>query len=668
MKIAFKSTIHPPVFWGSTIIVVLFLLVGVLVPHQAEDIFGHMQNYVIDNFGWFYILAVALFFFAVVFLAMSRYGNLKLGPDDSEPDYPYLTWMAMLFAAGMGIGLMFFAVAEPLQHFSAPPVSDPYTVAAARESQLITFFHWGLHAWAVYAVVGLSLAYFCFRYNLPLTIRSGLYPLLGKRINGWAGDAVDIFAVVGTMFGIATSMGLGVLQINAGLEHLWGVPQAVWVQIILIVVVTCLATISVVSGLDVGIRRLSEFNLIIAILLMLFVLAVGPTAFLMNAFVQNIGAYLDSFLGRAFATQAFRTHDWMKAWTLFYWAWWIAWSPFVGMFIARISRGRTVREFVTGVLLVPTLFTFLWMTVFGNTAIFLDMGVAAGELSRDVAADASVALFQFFEYLPWSGFTSVLAVVLVAVFFVTSADSGSLVIDTLAAGGREDAPVWQRIYWCAMEGTTASLLLLAGGLGALQTVTLVSALPFAVIMLLLVAGLIRGMKADMSRLEGARASATPAPGSEVPWRRRLGALLATPRQVDAQRFVSTVAQPAFQEVAQELVNRGHRTEVTTDEDTLTLTVFAEGTRNFVYGVRPQARRVATFTAAATKNESVRPHEWQVRTVFSDGSGGYDVLGLSAAQLIHDILTQYERYQALVTSTATALYAGSPDPSGPTSQG
>jgi len=293
--------------------------------------------------------------------------------------------------------------------------------------------------------------------------------------------------------------------------------------------------------------------------------------------------------------------------------------------------------------------------------MFLDMGVAAGQLSRDVAADASVALFQFFEYLPLSGITSVLAVALVTIFFVTSADSGSLVIDTLAAGGREDAPVWQRIYWCALEGTTASLLLLAGGLSALQTVTLASALPFAVIMLLLVVGLIRGMKADMARQDGARYVASPAPGSEVPWRRRLGALLATPRKVDAQRFVTTVARPAFDEVALELNNQGHRTEVTAEEDTITLTVFAEGKRNFVYGARPQARRVATFTAAATKNETTRPHEWQVRTVFSDGSGGYDILGLSGAQVIHDILTQYERYQALVTSTASALYAGSPDP-------
>lgn len=661
MEFRVNSTIHPRVFWGSTIIVVLFLLIGILFPADAQEIFGKLQNVVIESFGWFYILAVALFFFAIAYLALSRYGNLKLGPDDSEPDYPYLTWMAMLFAAGMGIGLMFFAVAEPMQHFAAPPSGVSDAAAAARESQVITFFHWGLHAWAVYAVVGLSLAYFCFRYNLPLTVRSGLYPLLGKRINGWMGDAVDIFAICGTLFGIATSMGLGVLQINSGLAHLLGAPQEPWFQILLIAVVTALATLSVVSGLDVGIRRLSEFNLIVAVVLMLFVLFVGPTSFLMNAFVQNIGAYLDNFFARSFTTQAFRAQDWMKSWTLFYWAWWIAWSPFVGMFIARISRGRTVREFVLGVLLVPSTFTFLWMTVFGNTAIFLDMGVAAGQLSRDVAADASVALFQFFEFLPWPGLTSTLAVILVAVFFVTSADSGSLVIDTLAAGGKEDAPVWQRIYWCALEGTTAALLLLAGGLTALQTVTLTSALPFAVIMLLLVLGLIKGMKADMHRLDRRRAIATPAPGSEISWRKRLSAIMHTPRKEDAERFISQVASPALHEVADEFKKRGLDVEITTIDDMVRLTVVAEDKRNFVYGVQPEARRMAAFTAAAARNETVHPHEWQARTVFADGSRGYDILGLTSAQVINDILAQFERYQMLVTSTNTALYAGSPDP-------
>jgi choline/glycine/proline betaine transport protein len=333
------------------------------------------------------------------------------------------------------------------------------------------------------------------------------------------------------------------------------------------------------------------------------------------------------------------------------------------MFIARISRGRTVREFVLGVLLVPTVFTFFWMTVFGNTAIFLDMGVAAGQLAQDAAANASVALFEFLEYLPWSNVTSTLAIILVAIFFVTSADSGSLVIDTLAAGGVEDAPVWQRIYWCALEGTAASLLLLAGGLTALQTVTLVSALPFAIIMFLLILGLFKGMKADMSRLRRQGPMSGPAPGSEVSWRRRLSTILHTPNQRDARRFMGETVVPALQAVADELGKRNLNVSLeTSEQDTAQLTIQADNQRNFVYGVELRARRVASFTAAAARNEQARPQEWQVRTVFADGSRGYDLMGLSSSQVINDILNHFERYQSLVTSEATALYAQSPDPS------
>jgi choline/glycine/proline betaine transport protein len=657
-----RSTMNPRVFWGATTIVALFLAVGVLFPHRAESFFSHLQSGIINGFGWFYILAVAIFLGAAVFLAVSRYGNLKLGPDDATPEYSYPTWLAMLFAAGMGIGLMFFAVAEPIQHFSAPPEGQGGTIAAARQAMVITFFHWGVHAWAIYGIVGLSLAYFSFRYNLPLTVRSGLYPLLRERINGWMGDTVDIFAVCGTLFGIATSMGFGVLQINAGLAHLVGLPQNDWVHIVLIAGVTALATLSVVSGLDVGIRRLSELNLLLAITLMLFVLAAGPTVFLLKAFVQNIGAYLDNFFLRTFNIYAYRPRDWMSSWTLFYWAWWIAWSPFVGMFIARISRGRTVRQFVVSVLLAPALFTFLWMTVFGNTAIFLDMGAAAGQISAEVAKDVPVALFQFLERLPWSGVTSTLAVLLVAVFFVTSADSGSLVIDTLAAGGVEDAPVWQRIYWCSLEGVTAALLMLAGGLSALQTVTLASALPFGIIMLLLVVGLVRGMRADMARAQTVVASPSRAPGAEPNWRARVHAILHTPTREEVLRFIDEVAAPALRDVAAEISRRGRPAHVARQDDgMLTLTVPAEGARDFSYGIQAQRHLLPVFSAAGTTgSDARRPHEWHARTVFPGGRAGYDVMGCTAAQLINDVLTQFERYQAIVSSRETALYVGSPD--------
>ena len=460
MKLTTKM--NPQVFWGASLIVGLLLALALAAPGESDRLFQSAQLWVIDTFGWFYIAAVAAFMVLILFLALGPAGALKLGPQDSEPDFPYLSWLAMLFAAGMGIGLMYFAVAEPIQHYASPPEAEAGTLAAAREAMVITFTHWGIHAWAIYALVGLSLAYFAHRKGLPLTLRSGLSPLLGKRINGPIGDAVDIFAICGTLFGIATSLGLGVSQINSGLNYLVGAPNTPAMQIGLIVLVMATAMASVLTGLDKGVRRLSELNLFLAVLLMLFVLIVGPTGFLLKALVQNFGLYLDHFFIRTFNLYAYEPRGWMSRWTLFYWAWWIAWSPFVGMFIARISRGRTVREFVIGVLLAPTAFTFLWMTVFGNTAISLDMGVAGGAISHAVTADLSTSIFHFFAQLPGSAITSTLAVLLVAVFFVTSADSGSLVIDTIASGGSDETPRWQRVYWCSMEGLAAALLLQIG--------------------------------------------------------------------------------------------------------------------------------------------------------------------------------------------------------------
>jgi len=638
------------------------LVVGVAFPKRAEQLFTTIQQAISDSMGWLYILSVAGFLFSALFLAFGRYGRIRLGPDDARPEFSYLSWTAMLFAAGMGIGLMFFAVAEPIQHFSNPPEADPMTVEAARDAMVITFFHWGVHAWGVYTIVGLSLAYFSFRYNLPLTIRSGLYPLIGNRINGRIGDAVDIFAVVSTIFGIATSLGLGVLQIDAGLGYLFGLPQATWLQLILIFVVIGLATLSVVSGLDKGIRRLSEANLILALLLMAFILVTGPTSFLLKAFVQNIGNYLNDFFVRTFNIYAYEPRDWMGSWTLFYWAWWIAWSPFVGMFIARISRGRTIREFAVGVLLVPSLMTFLWMTVFGNTALFLDMGSAGGEVSRAVAENVSVALFQFLRLLPMSGITSALAILLVAVFFVTSADSGALVVDTIASGGETDSPVWQRIYWCGIAGVAAALLLIAGGLSALQTMTLIAALPFTVVMIFLTWGLFQGLRADVARHDTQR-RVTAKPTADLPWQRRLGLILHEPTQQEIVAFIAEVVKPALAEVLAEMSRRGEHGELKEDEDGgVVLTIFAEGVRNFVYGVRPVRELATAFsTSDLLGPERRRPYLWTARTEFLDGTLGYDIAGLRKEQVIDDAINRYEQYRALVQSTASSIYIGSPEP-------
>ncbi|MFY1927677.1 BCCT family transporter, partial [Achromobacter dolens] len=429
------STINRPVFYTAALFTLLLVGFAIATPRTAQNLFESIQGWILGNASWFYILVVAIILLSVAFLAISRYGDIKLGPDHSEPDYRNFTWFAMLFSAGMGIGLMFFGVAEPVMHFMSPPVGEGATAAAARESMKITFFHWGLHAWAIYAVVALTLAFFSFRHGLPLTLRSALYPLIGNRIHGPIGHAVDIFAIIGTVLGVATSLGLGVAQMNSGLNHLFGIPVGVMPQIILIVITCGLATLSVASGLDKGIRILSEANMVLAVILLLFVLVAGPTVFLLQTFVQNTGAYLSDIVNKTFNLYAYEPTDWIGGWTLFYWGWWIAWSPFVGLFIARISRGRTIREFVSGVLLVPAGFTLFWMTVFGDTAIHFILVDGIKGFADTVKDDNSLALFAFFELLPWSGVISIFAIAMVAVFFVTSADSGALVVDLLASGG-----------------------------------------------------------------------------------------------------------------------------------------------------------------------------------------------------------------------------------------
>ena len=654
-----RFIINRPVFFGAALIILAFVTVGAIAPQTAERMFKFLQGWVLHQFGWFYILSVAIFLFVIFILGFSRFGTLKLGTDDSEPDFPYPTWIAMLFAAGMGIGLMFFAVGEPIMHFTAPPEAAPRTIAAQREAMLVTLFHWGIHAWAIYAVVGLSLAYFGYRYNLPLTLRSGLYPLLKERINGPIGHAVDIFAIVGTVFGIATSLGLGVLQINSGLAYLVGLPVSTATQIVLIVVIMAAATTSVLTGLDRGIRRLSEFNLILAAVLMLFVLMVGPTNDLLRSFVQNIGLYLDKLLLKTFNIYAYEPTPWVDAWTLFYWSWWISWSPFVGMFIARISRGRTVREFVIAVLFVPVGFTFLWMTTFGNSAIIIDTTVANGALAKAVSDDVSVALFRFFEYLPFTQVTSAIAVLLVAVFFVTSADSGSLVVDTIAAGGETETPPLQRLFWCALQGVVAAVLLLAGGLSALQAATVTSALPFTVVMLALCFGLFRGMSADLARQATAAQPAAAHPAAGLSWQRRLGLILQTPNRADVIRYMTSTAEPVFTTLAKEMETTGQSAYIDRDEtkQTLRFVVPAPEVRDFVYGIEVAGRRLPAFSPMDATYAEMR---YEARTFFSDGSRGYDVMGLSRDQLIGDVLTQFERYQAQIQSAKTALFAAAPE--------
>jgi len=577
---------------------------------------------------------------------VSSLGRIRLGPDHSTPDYSYASWFAMLFAAGMGIGLMFFGVAEPIMHFVDPPVGDPLTAAAARQSMRITFFHWGIHAWAIYGVVALSLAYFGFRHGLPLRIRSSLYPLIGERIYGPIGHAVDTFAVLGTIFGLATSLGFGVIQINAGLNYLLGVEVSVLVQVILIAVITLIATVSVVAGLDKGIRRLSEFNMLMAVLLLAFVLMAGPTVHLLQAFVQNTGMYVSNLFSMTFNLYAYEPTSWLGGWTLFYWGWWIAWSPFVGMFIARISRGRTVREFVTGVLLVPLGFTFIWMTIYGNTALHMVAIEGITGLSDAVAADSSVALFRFLEELPLTAVTSTIAALLVAIFFVTSSDSGSLVIDMLTSKFEEESPVWQRIFWALLEGLVAIALLIAGGLGALQAATLASALPFTIIMVLMCWGLFRAMRLDVMKRASIR-GAHPLPAGAIAsdWKARLQAMVRQPGRREVLRFLREEVHPALDAVAAELQAQGLEARVEGDEEgggRVWLRVGHGEEMDFFYSVHLEAYDPPSFVLADPRRRE-DACSYRAAVHLREGGQGYDLMGWRREEIIHDVLDQYQRH-------------------------
>ncbi|MBZ9631220.1 BCCT family transporter [Salegentibacter sp. LM13S] len=499
-KSIFGLEVNGPVFFISSFIIIISIALTLIFEKQAETVFADIQTAVANNADWFFIMCVNIFLVFLVYLALGQFGNMRIGGPNAKPEFKTLSWFAMLFSAGMGIGLLFFSVGEPVMHFTAPPTAEAGTVAAAKEAMNFTFLHWGFHAWGVYALVGLALAYFTYTRGLPLTIRSIFYPFLGDKIYGKIGDAIDIFAVLATLFGLATSLGFGVQQIASGLNHVFNIPSGIITQVLLIAGITLIATISVVLGVDKGVKFLSEWNMRVALVLLGLAIILGPTVFIFRSFIENTGSYLFNFIEISTWSETFTNSSWQNDWTVFYWGWWIGWSPFVGMFIARISKGRTIREFILGVLLVPSLVTFFWLSAFGSVSIQQALG---GDMSiiDAVNDDIATALFVFFEDYPLSMVINVVAVILIAGFFITSSDSGSLVIDSLTSGGKIDAPKGQRIFWAVTEGTVAAVLLIGGGLQALQTATIVTGLPFAVILLIMCYSLYKGLKEDLVEMQ-----------------------------------------------------------------------------------------------------------------------------------------------------------------------
>ncbi|ROS76917.1 BCCT family transporter [Cellulomonas sp. PhB143] len=494
------------VFIPSAALILVFVAFTLIFTDTMTSVMATLQRDVVGGFGWYYILLVAVFVAVAIWIGVSRFGDIVLGQDDDEPEFSMPVWFAMLFATGMGIGLVYWGVAEPLSHYVDPkPGVEGSPSRLAQQALSQSYVHWGIHAWAIYVIVGLALAYSIHRKGRPVSIRWALEPVLGDRVKGWWGDAIDVVAIIGTVFGVATSLGFGVLQISAGLEYEDVVDSSTTLQIVLIAFITGIATLSVVSGLGKGIKWLSNGNMIAAAFLLVVVLVLGPSLFLLENFVQSIGYYLANVLQMTFDNTVFQGEagrDWQASWTTFYWGWWISWAPFVGVFIARISKGRTVREFVAGTLLVPTVVTFLWFSVMGGSALyrnmFTDDPVSGASIAAGNGVDQDTALFDVLSALPGGSIWVGLAIILVALFFVTSSDSGSLVVDMLASGGDPNPPVWSRIFWAVTEGLVAAALLLAGGLDALQTAAILIALPFSFVTIGMLVSVLKAFREEHS--------------------------------------------------------------------------------------------------------------------------------------------------------------------------
>ena len=628
-----RSTILLPVFIPAAVIMLLLVIGTAMNPESAGELFSSVLNFTTETFGWFYMLVVSIFLMFIIVLAFSSYGSIKLGPDHGEAEYKFLEWFAMLFSAGYGIALLFYGVAEPVIHFASPPLSTPQTIEAAKEAMQIAYFHWGFHIWAIYGVVGISLAYFSFRHGLPLSMRSTLYPLIGDKIYGPIGHTVDVFAIVGTMFGIATSLGLSVSQINAGLNYLLPdlIPISTTVQVIAIIAVTAAALMSVLAGMDKGVKRLSILNMVLATGLMLFVFIVGPTIFILNAFMENTGSYLGNIVERTFSLQAYENSDWIGNWTLFIFAWTIAWAPFVGLFIAKISRGRTIREFVLGVMLVPTLFTFFWFSVFGDTALHMIMVDGYTSLIDEVQNNQAIALFKLLENLPFTEFVSSLTVLLIITFFVTSSDSGSLVIDSLAAGGRSDTPWWQRTFWVVTEGAVAAALLLAGGLTALQTAAIVSALPFAIIMLISMFGMWRALRIEGHRNKSLYKDNHLPPHLLKPsaWRDRIDYITNQPTRDQVLNYIKEVVMTSMIEVSEKFAETGWTTDVNYDE-------------------------VNNYYTEEGADTLPQQHDHRAEVYLRRGGQTYDLYGYHSEAIINDIIDQFEKYLYFVNISPNIL--------------
>jgi len=631
-----KDRINPVVFYTSAVLILLFSLTTIFFTDLSDRWINLTLDWVSNTFGWYYLLAATVYIVFVLFMACSRFGSIKLGPEQSKPEFSLMSWAAMLFAAGIGIDLMFFSVAEPVTQYMMPPEGQGQTMEAARQAMVWTLFHYGLTGWSMYALMGIALGYFSYRYGLPLTIRSALYPIFGKRINGPIGHTVDIAAVLGTIFGIATTLGIGVVQLNYGLKVLFDVPEGLMAQAGLIVLSVIMATISVTSGVNKGIRFLSELNVLLAFGLILFVLFAGDTSFLLNALVLNVGDYINRFMGMTLNSFAFdRPTEWMNNWTLFFWAWWVAWSPFVGLFLARISRGRTIRQFVLGTLTIPFIFTLLWLSIFGNSALY---EIIHGNMAfaQETMAHPERGFYSLLAQYPAFTFSASVATITGLLFYVTSADSGSLVLGNFTsrlADINNDAPNWLRIFWSLAIGVLT---------------------PFSFVIFFVMAGLYKSLRVEDHRRASATVNTPPVPVSRddrLNWKQRISRVMNYPGTTHTRKMLDEVCRPAMEEVGRELERRGAKVQVTEmppleDErlNHLELLVNLGEEQSFLYQIWPQRYSVPAFTYRARSGKS---DYFRLETFLLEGTQGNDLMDYTREQIINDILDQYERHMTFL---------------------
>lgn len=647
------DSLNKVVFFLSATLILLFSLVTILFNDQANQLITQILNWVSRTFSWYYLLAATLYLVFVLFIALSRYGDIKLGPKHSKPEFSLLSWSAMLFSAGIGIDLMFFSVAEPLSHYMNPPVGEGQTFEAARQSMVWTLFHYGLTGWSMYALVGVALGYFSYRYNLPLTIRSALYPIFGKRVNGWIGHSVDTAAVLGTIFGIATTCGIGVVQLNYGLHVLFDVPENLLIQSALIAVAVIITAISVASGVNKGLRILSEVNIYVSIGLLLFILVMGNTEFLLAALIQNFGDYISQFPQLSLTSFPFQQpKEWMNSWTLFFWAWWIAWSPFVGLFLARISRGRTIREFVAGTLIIPLLFTLTWLSIFGNSALHSVIFDGNTQLATTVLANPAHGFYDLLAQYPWFPFLAGVATITGLLFYVTSADSGALVLGnftTKFSNIEHDSPRWLSVFWALAIGLLTLAMLMANGVTALQNTTIIMGLPFSFVIFFVMAGLYKSLRLEDFRQASTSMNAAPVVGNVdiFNWKKRLSRVMLHANLSQTQQMLEEVCKPAMQAVATEFINKGIQVDLTEkaldDEPELShldLTIQLDEEENFVYQIWPIRYDTPNFSS---RGKRTKKYYYRLETYLFEGSQGNDLVGYSKEQVINDILDKYERH-------------------------